>query len=302
MVKNMTLKQYILSYSYLTNSFIRYRKTYKNYFHVMKNLLRKQFPITAMLRNGKEIKLKNYYETYLTSFGIFNEYSFDGSIIEISTKDFTSVKMDLGENNGDIYGVFFEQIYDFLPVENKIVIDIGANIGDSSIYFALKGAKKVIALEPISKNYDLATKNISINNLENNIELLLAGCSDEKGHLIVDMDKIGAGSSLTSSKDGLKIPVYPLEEILSKYNVDSAVLKFDCEGCEYDSILNSDDFTLKKFSHIQIEYHYGYQNLKNKLEKCGFQVKVSDPYFIRNRQAGTSMYCGYLYAEQKRED
>jgi hypothetical protein len=51
----------------------------------------------------------------------------------------------------------------------------------------------------------------------------------------------------------------------------------DCEGCEYDVIFSSSKETLKRFSHIQIEYHYGYKNLKEKLEKCGFSVKVTRP-------------------------
>jgi len=34
-----------------------------------------------------------------------------------------------------------------LDVKGKVVIDVGAYIGDSAIYFALKGARKVIALE-----------------------------------------------------------------------------------------------------------------------------------------------------------
>ena len=124
MVKNMTFIQYIRSYLYLTNSFTRYRKTYKNYFHVMQSLLRKKFPINAVLKNGQKIKLKNYYETYLTSFGLFDEYRIENNIIEIFDKEFSTVKIDLGENNGDVYGVFFEKIYDFLPVEVELAGDL----------------------------------------------------------------------------------------------------------------------------------------------------------------------------------
>jgi len=37
----------------------------------------------------------------------------------------------------------FEE-YKFLNVQNKSVLDVGAFVGDSSIYFILKGAKKSI--------------------------------------------------------------------------------------------------------------------------------------------------------------
>jgi hypothetical protein len=54
----------------------------------------------------------------------------------------------------------------------------------------------------------------------------------------------------------------------------------DCEGCEYESILNANENTLQKFSHILIEYHHGYKDLKEKLEKSGFKVSVTRPILV----------------------
>jgi predicted RNA methylase len=64
-------------------------------------------------------------------------------------------------NNGDIFDIFLQDTYRFLSIftrRGKIVIDIGVNIADSSIYFALKGADKVIAIEPFPRNYEMAKK------------------------------------------------------------------------------------------------------------------------------------------------
>ena len=69
----------------------------------------------------------------------------------------------------------------------------------------------------------------------------------------------------------------------------------DCEGCEYDSILETANEILQKFSHIQIEYHYGYKNLKEKLESAGFSVKVTKPYVTINYE-GSKWFLGFLYA------
>jgi len=264
----------------------------------MRNLMKKNFPIHATLRNGTKIVLENYYQTYLTSFGIMDGYKIQNNTITIFKKNSSDIEIDLGNDNGDVYAVFFEEVYDFLPVNNEIVIDIGANIGDSSIYFARKGAKKVIAIEPLPQNFQLAKKNIELNNFTDKIELRLSGCSDNQGFLIVDENKDGAGSNLEKSTNGTKIPLITLSDLISKYEISTAVLKLDCEGCEYDSILTADKSTLSKFTHIQIEYHYGYKNLKNKLENCGFTVTVTDPYYIKNKQAGKSMFYGYLYAKR----
>lgn len=45
-------------------------------------------------------------------------------------------------------------------LEDKIVLDVGANIGDTSLFFASHGAK-VYAFEPLKTNYDALLKNIS---------------------------------------------------------------------------------------------------------------------------------------------
>ena len=74
--------------------------------------------------------------------------------------------------NGDVWGVFVKQEYSRLPVKDRVVVDIGANIGDSSIYLALRGAKKVIGLEPFPKNFQIAKQNIATNRLEDTVILV----------------------------------------------------------------------------------------------------------------------------------
>jgi len=47
-----------------------------------------------------------------------------------------------------IIEIFEEGMYEMVDVKGKVVVDVGAHIGDSTIYFALKGAKRVFAIEP----------------------------------------------------------------------------------------------------------------------------------------------------------
>ena len=81
-----------------------------------------------------------------------------------------------------------------------------------------------------------------------------------------------------------------MDEIVEKYNIDSGILKLDCEGCERDVILNSSKNSLKKFSQLFVEYHYGYKDLKSKLKELGFSMNISKPYwnplFTSNMQIG----------------
>lgn len=197
-----------------------------------------------------------------------------------------------GISNGDLFNIFHEQDYDFLPVKNKVVIDIGANIADSSIYFGMIGAKKVIALEPFPKNFVVAQKNITLNGFTDKIELLNAGCcGGQSKDMVLDASANGVCCQSMQSSLGSKIHFYTLQELINEYNLDSpAVLKIDCEGCEYDIILSNDRTILDKFSHIQVEYHYGFRDLKKHLVDANFAVSHTNPKYENG------MEIGWIYA------
>ena len=288
----MSFRDFIFSYiiflDFYLKGFIRYYRHFKNFFSVSIRVIINKYPIHAILKNGTSVTLNGRFEVASIAVG-FNNYTIKDEILVIKNK-LGIIKLLHGAQNGDPIGVFFEEVYKMFPVKDQTIIDVGANIGDSSIYFALKGAKKIIAIEPFPANYELAKKNIELNNLQKIIDIDLAGCSNKSGFLTVDNKKSGGGVSLTSSTTGTKIPLFSLENILEQNNLNSAILKMDCEGCEYDSILKTDDKIIEKFSTIIIEYHYGYQNLVEKLENCGFRVEKTPPMYYSH------YYIGYIYA------
>jgi len=46
--------------------------------------------------------------------------------------------------------------------------------------------------------------------------------------------------------------------------VDSAVLKMDCKGCEYN-IIQEDNNTIAKFEQIMMQFHFGDRGIVKKL-------------------------------------
>jgi FkbM family methyltransferase len=170
---------------------------------------------------------------------------------------------------------FINDDYRFLPVKGKIVIDIGANVGDSTIYFAINGAQKVIALEPFPIMFTWAQKNVEENNLKNVI-LLQAGCSSNVDTMIIDPEISNVGAILKETKRGVTVPLTTLENILVNHDIESAVLKMNCEGCEYDVILSSPQSVIKKFSHILIAFHNGYHDLERRLLESNFTITIID--------------------------
>lgn len=178
---------------------------------------------------------------------------------------------------GDVWSSFIGGIYDKFSLENKIVIDVGVNIGDTAISFIHKGAKKVIGLEPFPINYKFAESNILKNNMEDKIINILGGCSSESSEILVDPNLSGLSYKMEKRDSGKKIKQFAIEDIVKKFDINNEILKMNCEGCEYDSIINVNDEILKKFSHILIQYHSGAELLIKKLSNIGFKI-TNDPY------------------------
>jgi hypothetical protein len=99
----------------------------------------------------------------------------------------------------------------------------------------------------------------------------------------------GIGTVLSPTSGGKKVKIYSLKRLFEEFGVDSAVAKFDCEGCEY-ALLEEDYDTLRKIEKIAMEYHHGSDTVLKKLESSGFKVRVEKSQ--RNRMRG------YIYAER----
>ncbi|MCL4480412.1 MAG: FkbM family methyltransferase [Candidatus Thermoplasmatota archaeon] len=215
--------------------------------------------------------------------------------------DFIVIHGWIGENNqnnGNIFDVFIKEEYKFLNVKGRICIDIGASIGDSPIYFALNGATKVIGLEPYPYTFNFGVRNIKENGLDQKIIFLNAGYGLD-GEILVDENKVSTDAmDLQQSKIGKKISTYSLKTLVNKFKLDKVVLKMDCEGCEY-ALLNEDEEVFNHIEMIQIEYHYGYEDLVKKLKNCGFNVKFTEPRKSYTRNASNlNKEIGYIYAER----
>jgi len=153
--------------------------------------------------------------------------------------------------------VFEEGLYSALNVNGKVVIDVGAFVGDSAIYFASRGAKKVIAVEPHPDAFREMLDNIKLNNFENIVVPLNVGLASKPGKICIEKVDI-EGTIDTYHRPGecdVVVPAITLGDVVSRYVINrSAVLKMDCEGCEFDVILNDYEH-VRIFKELIIEIH-----------------------------------------------
>jgi hypothetical protein len=129
------------------------------------------------LVNDRPVKLRLRSEPCVVDaslgwFGrVINAY-YDGLVRGVHCDDWGKPFVDfMGVKFRDVFRsmveVFVDEEWGFLSVNGRTVIDVGAFVGDSSIYFALRGAKKVIAVEPHPKAFSELLGNIKfkLNNL-----------------------------------------------------------------------------------------------------------------------------------------
>jgi hypothetical protein len=119
--------------------------------------------------------------------------------------------------------------------------------------------------------------NIKLNNLEGVIIPVNAGLASKPGKIYIE--NVGA------------VPAVTLSELISRFGVDpnDAVLKMDCEGCEFDIILNDYEH-VKLFKELILEYHGNVVNktvndLLNMLSK-DYRCNV-----IRGNKVSGNMHC-----------
>ncbi|MDW8043455.1 MAG: FkbM family methyltransferase [Nitrososphaerota archaeon] len=159
-----------------------------------------------------------------------------------------------------------EKGYDF-DVRDEVILDIGAYIGDTPLYWIYKGAAKVVAVEPVPEHYQLL--------LENCKGLPVVPILGSVGSKVPNIpDLVGSqGYGIKKAQDAnefLDVPVLDLLDLVNTYK--PSVVKINCEGCEYflvDQLLKLPTYNVRKLA-LQIHRfgERGYQDLLKTLEKA----------------------------------
>lgn len=156
----------------------------------------------------------------------------------------------------------------WLDVKDRLVVDLGAYVGDTAIYFAKRGAKHVYAYESRCNVVEVAEKLVKQYGCEGGITLY---CD------FIDSSKF--------------------DKLVEELQIEDAALKVDIEGGEREVILNASSATLKRFSMMHIECHYGYLDIEERLKNEGFQVTHTKPLYTWRRAEEPMVRCD-LYARE----
>ena len=185
--------------------------------------------------------------------------------------------------------IFFQEIYKVSLPPEPYVIDCGANIGLSVIYFKTKYPKaKVIAFEPDSRNFSLLKKNIAVFGLTS-VDLRNEAVWVEDTQLSFYNE--GTMSSKVIETGDYKIKAIRLKNLI-KTPVD--FLKIDIEGAEY-LVLKDIKEELHFVQNMFLEYHGTFEQNHELIELLNILQATGFSFYIKE---ATSVYDHpFLYSE-----
>lgn len=166
------------------------------------------------------------------------------------------------------------------------IVDVGAGIGDFSIHAAYgKPDTVVYAFEPFFESYQLLIKNLTLNALHNVVTFQRA-LWKKSGTLALDLSG-GEPLQIISQEIEKKadsankevVQALSLQDFLREQSIPQVdLIKLDCEGAEYEILMQAPSQALAKIDRLVMEYHdlgerRNHQILIPFLEREGFRVK-----------------------------
>ncbi|MDW5312554.1 FkbM family methyltransferase [Rhizobium sp. PL01] len=124
--------------------------------------------------------------------------------------------------------------------QDRILLELGGNIGTQTVYFALsKAFRHIVTVEPDPRNFKLLTTNIDQNGLGEQITAINTAAGESEGTLdfFMHRDNHGKSSALRQSDRDIeiKVPVKPVTAMLADTGVapdDIGLVWMDIEGYE----------------------------------------------------------------------
>ena len=168
------------------------------------------------------------------------------------------------------------QLDQFMNLEKKSLLDIGANCGVATIILAKQNPlSTVYSFEPDKRVIELLKANVAANQLNNVIIHNYAVSKRDIESLELCMHPhYSGGNSTYSDKDQFNttfttdiitytVPVISLDAIIDKYAItEIELLKIDCEGGEYDILYDSTYVKNRYVANIVGEFHNLHYNTK----------------------------------------
>ena len=174
-----------------------------------------------------------------------------------------------------IFWLVFVRCHYPVHASDRIVVDVGANIGIFTLYAAREApASKIVAVEPFPDTCSRLKTLVEGNRLQNRVTILNCAVGVVRSHGSMDTDlaipsqyrriysektqglNLRHRNMVEQTDDGIVVQTLPLLEVLNQANIGVAdLVKMNIHGSEYDVLMGSPVSAIQRCKRIVVQYH-----------------------------------------------
>lgn len=263
--------------------------------HLLSKTRRYAEEIKFCLQIGADFKSKIFLIGATIAFHLHNGFSHSVPVNEAARSYLVRLKdgerlLRLRTYSGDLfvlYEVFLDTVYELpktILQEIRVVVDLGANIGLTSLYLSqFLPTARFVCVEPSRENMSLLRRNLE--HLGNQVEFVFGSIGQTSKQVYFHESPASWGGTVDDCSEGAEpIHCYSVDDLLRMTNVDRVdLMKVDVEGAEKMLFCCKPDW-LKKVNAIIIELHegYGIDHFKEEVSAAYMQV-LPAPSYLGNK-------------------
>jgi FkbM family methyltransferase len=200
--------------------------------------------------------------------------------------------------------IYFQKAYKFNSARNNpLIIDCGANVGTSVLFFKeLYPSSRITAFEADPKIFTYLKENLSKNSISD-VNLVNKAVWIENSVLKFESEGADGASLIVDAEyeNVIEVESIRLKDFVSEIRERIDMLKIDIEGAEVQVLADIAD-ELIKIDHVFVEYHsftkmgQSLGNLLQVLEKAGFK------YFIETAVPRKAPFINQYYSYNPKMD
>ncbi|WP_346351803.1 FkbM family methyltransferase [Oceanimonas sp. AH20CE76] len=206
------------------------------------------------IKAGNDEQLKKIINHYHIFRPHLHKITYNNKLLKLHLPDNDDHIQKIIRTSNTFYEIDMLKSMDTFLAENSTFIDIGANIGNHTIYAAIKNnVKTVYSFEPQPYVFNTLHKNICNNNLQRKVRAFNIGLSNKSGHIAMgDIDPNNLGMTKLNPNENGDIKVQRLDDIVKKEDYVS-IIKIDVEGMECCVLEGAKETIIKNAPAIYIE-------------------------------------------------
>ncbi len=168
----------------------------------------------------------------------------------------------------------------------RLVLDIGANIGNHTVFFAKVLGASVISVEPSPRAASLLQANIKLNGIDDRVKIIECAVGNKSGQItLVEPSPTNIGASYVAEncsncENHTIVRIQPIDEIVDELDKDKSfnisLVKIDVEGFEQQVLKGATRIIQKHRPIIVIETHKSetFLQIRAMLSKYGYGAPI----------------------------